>query len=177
MYANNKMQQVNIFSCANLFLLQAIRCCVPIINRSKIIYCRVLIFPGSHTLLYANRVLYQGNSLSCVYISLRQDIRCCVLIINKVILLSRANIFLLQAIRCCVLIIYCSKVIFYRAPIFPRCKPSPCTSSSRFYASINESCRCFKNLAEKLNQIFDLRPERKRTRWYQLLPNVQAMRC
>ena len=117
------MQQINILSCANLCLLQAIRCCVPIINCSKIIYCRVLIFPGSHTLVYANRVLYQGNPLSCVYISLRQAIRCCVLIISKVILLSGANIFLLQVIRCCVLIIYCSKVIFYRAPIFPSCNP------------------------------------------------------
>ena len=53
-------------------------------------------FPAAkHALVYASHILQRGNLSSC------------------------ANISLLITIRCCMLIINCSKVIFYRALIFP----------------------------------------------------------
>ena len=63
-----------------------------------------------------------SNPLSCANISLPIAIRCCMHKQQQTNIISFANFSLLSAIRCCILIVYCSKVIFYRVLIFPRCK-------------------------------------------------------
>ena len=144
----------------NISLPQAIRCCILIMYCTKVILYHVVICPAaSHMLLYINHVLQQGNLLSCAYIFLLQT-TICVLIINcsEVIFfirclhfpaashtllcaypqlqqgnfLSRANIFQLQATQ-------------------RRHLTKPVHLTFPFSASINESNRRFKKLAEKLN--------------------------
>ena len=116
------IQQGNILLCVNISLLQAIRCYYLIIYRSKVIFHRVLIFPGkSHTLLYTNHILHQRNILSCANISLLKAM--CFLyashILHQCHIILCGTIFLLQAKRCWLLVtMYCSKVIFYRVLIF-----------------------------------------------------------
>ena len=99
LYAKHILQHGNILSCAKISLLIAIRCCILIINCSKVVYHRVQHFSVDiHTLLYANRILQESNLLLCDYISL------------------------LQAICCHMLTIYCSKLIVYRVLVFSYCK-------------------------------------------------------
>ena len=98
----------NILSCAKISLLIAIRCCILIINCSKVIYHRVQHFSvDSHTLLYANRILQEINLLLCDYISLLQAICCHMRTIycSKLIRLSCTSILLLQT-SCCYLLLF-----------------------------------------------------------------------
>ena len=77
LFTEHKLQQGNLLSCANIFLLQAIRCCVLIIN-CKIIFIVYLGFsPASHMLFYAYHKLQQGNIFSSVIISLLQAVVIC----------------------------------------------------------------------------------------------------
>ena len=146
-YANDKLQQCNLLSCAYVSLMIALGCCRLIIHCSKVIFYYMLIIPAdSNMLLYADYILQQCNILLCANtcISLLIVIRCSLFIMNcsKVIFivclyfpadshgllyanlelqqgktLLCANISLMRALRCCMLMINYSKVIFYCANI------------------------------------------------------------
>ena len=55
--ANHKMMQGNLSSCANISLLQAISCCVHIINDSKVIFYRAGI-SLPHAIRYCMLTMY-----------------------------------------------------------------------------------------------------------------------